>query len=130
MITSWSLHHLSTRGSQVADADRAVVNNFLKRFKTKMSSDGLIFVKRKPNLDSIAKLGFTIAEVERIILSLTEKNYSKGPETDDDGTAGEIWVFGVSEAGSEIYVKLKLDAAAAKCLSFHHSDYPVRLPYR
>src|SRR5919206_1616327 len=89
----------SERSSKVADADKTAINGFLKRFKMKMSSEGLVFIRRKPNLDSIARLGFTVDEVERVILGLTEKNYAKGPESDDDGSAGEIWVFGVSEAG-------------------------------
>jgi len=114
----------------VADADKTAINAFLKRFKMKMSSEGMVLVRRKPNLDSIARLGFTLDEVERVVLGLTEKNYVKGPEADNDGSAGEIWVFGVSEAGDDIYVKLKLDPAAAKCLSFHHAEYPLRLPYK
>ena len=114
----------------MADADKTAVNAFLKRFKMKMSSEEMVLVRRKPNLDSIARLGFTLDEVERVVLGLTEKNYVKGPEADNDGSAGEIWVFGVTEAGYEIYVKLKLDPAEAKCLSFHHAEYPLRLPYK
>lgn len=110
-------------------ASRDEVVDFLKRFKAKMAADGLFFVPRKRNLDGITWLGLTIDEVEKIILGLTEINYSGGPEKDVDGSLGEIWFFSVLDDGRGIYVKLKLDDEFAKCLSFHPAERPMRRPY-
>ena len=110
-------------------AARDEVIDFLKRFKAKMSAEGLVFVPRKRNLDGIAWLGLTIEEVERIILRLTDADYSGGPEEDLDGSPGEIWFFSVLDDGKGIYVKLKLDDEFAKCLSFHPAERPMRRPY-
>jgi hypothetical protein len=111
-------------------ATRSEVTEFLRRFKARMHADGLYFVPRKRNLDGLARLGLTIIEAERIILDLTEENYCRGPEQDEDGSLGEIWFFGVLEDGQSIYIKLKLDNDFAKCLSFHPAERPMRHPYK
>lgn len=111
-------------------ASRSEVCEFLRRFKARMLTDGLYFVPRKRNLDGLAILGFTINEAERIILDLTEGNYCRGPEQDEDGSPGEIWFFGVLEDGHSIYIKVKLDDDFAKCLSFHPAERPMRHPYK
>ena len=68
---------------------------------------------------AVADLGLTLDAAEDIIFSLTERDYVQGPEKDKLGTEGEVWVFGAEECGTTIYIKLKLDRANAKCLSFH-----------
>ncbi len=108
----------------MARASRKQVADFLKRFKSK---EQIQFVERRQCLTAIANLGLTLDAAEDIILSLTEKDYVQGPEKDRLGTEGEVWVFGVEERGTTIYIKLKLDKANAKCLSFHPGskmDFP------
>lgn len=95
-----------------------------------MERDGLVFVERKPNLDALAQMGMTVATAEKIIFSLTAGNYSRGPECDDDGSQGEIWFFTTDQSGHHLYIKLKLDRSAAKCLSFHPTERPLPRPYR
>lgn len=112
------------------DARRSEVSEFLKNFKGRMTTDELILVPRKANLDAIARLGFTVYDVEATILNLTEGDYAKGPEADEDMSAGEVWVFGATVGGYGLYIKLKLDSVAAKCLSFHEAQFRLRLPYR
>jgi hypothetical protein len=111
-------------------ASRSEVSEFLRRLKARMLAEGLHFVPRKRNLDGLALLGLTINEAERIILDLTEGNYCRGPEQDEDGSTGEIWFFGVLEDGRSIYIKVKLDDDFAKCLSFHPAERPMRHPYK
>ena len=84
-----------------------------------MSQYGLIVIPRRKNLDSLAYLGLIAYQMEKIIKELDESNYVSGPETDHDGSTGEIWKFKVRVEECEVYIKLKLDGTDAKCLSFH-----------
>ena len=98
---------------------KSEIIQFLKDFKKEMSDNGLTFVERKVNLDCLAELGLSIVDGEGVILSLTEKDFQKGPELDHDGSVGEIWAFQKHHAGAHVYIKLKLDSFGAKCISFH-----------
>ena len=105
------------------------ITRFLKQFKQAVDNNGLYFIPRKINRDGIAKLGLVIADVRDIIANLTYQNYSIGPEMDQDGSSGEIWIFGTIINSLNTYIKLKLDKGVAKCLSFHPADFPIKQPY-
>jgi hypothetical protein len=103
-------------------ATRDEINDFLKRFKAKVDEQGqLPMIPRRVNQDTLAMLGMSRSDVKTTVLAFTESEYRSGPEPDRDGTVGEVWTFLTDYAGREIYVKLKLDDTAAKCLSFHPS---------
>lgn len=104
--------------------------NFLKEFKIKVSAGEMNFIPRKINIDSLAALGMTIQDAENLILSLTEKEYCKGPESDNNGSSGNIWVFGAAIETDLIYIKLKLDLDEAKCLSFHIANFSMQFPHQ
>jgi hypothetical protein len=105
-------------------------NDFLKRFIAKVVADGLHFVPRKQGLDGIAASGLTTDEAERIILDLTEANYSGGPERDHEGSPGEVWFFNAFEEGRSIYIELKLGDLFAACRSFRPANRPAQLPHK
>ena len=111
-------------------ASKSEVLDFLKEFKAQAATGGMVFVPRRRNREDLDRLGLSVRDAKAMILGLTERDYCRGPETDEDGSAGEIWFFGESFNGSAIYIKLKLDDTAAKCISFHCADYPMRFPYR
>lgn len=90
---------------------------FLKQFKQKVNESGLIVIPTKKNRDYLARSGLLPNECIDIIINLTERNYSSGPELDRDRN-GDVWIFGCRHEGERIYIKLKLDTEA-KCLSFH-----------
>lgn len=103
-------------------ATRNQINDFLKRFKAKVDEQGqLPMIPRRENQNTLAMLGISRSEVKTTVLAFTENEYRSGPEADHDKSPGEIWEFQTDYAGREIYVKLKLDDTAAKCLSFHPS---------
>lgn len=103
-------------------ATRNEINDFLKRFKTKVDEQGqLPLVPRRENLNALAMLGISRADVKTTVLAFTDAEYRLGPAADHDGTSGEIWEFETDYNGKDIYVKLKLDETVAKCLSFHPS---------
>lgn len=102
---------------------------FLGDFKKAINNTGLELIPRRVNLDTIARLGLTIKQVRDIIVALKYSNYSSGPELDQDGSNGEIWVFGYDLAGEMLYIKLKLAGGKAKCISFHKAELNISLPY-
>jgi hypothetical protein len=113
------------RSELAAGTATCKVNEFLKRFKARMTASDLVFIQRKPSLDAIALLGLTVDEGESIILDLTEMDYSSGPDR-DDGNSGETWTFVAAAARRSICVKLKLDGEKAICVSFHSLDFGMK----
>jgi hypothetical protein len=107
---------------------KQIAADFLKRFKEGCACGKFTFIPRRPNLEAITSLGITLTDVKEIILGLTTDNYCRGPEADEDGSAGEVWVFGTVVDGIEIYIKLKVDNDFAKCISFHQPDYNMNFP--
>lgn len=106
------------------------VSDFLKRFKGESALSGIDFVPRKGYLDALAQLGITIPDAENTLLGLSATDYVSGPESDHNGSPGEIWVFGTMIHRRQIYIKVKLDTGRAACLSFHEAQYPLRFPLR
>ena len=113
---------------------RAFVAKFLKEFK-KIATEGrgIDFIPRNKNRDALLKLGLTKKNAKQEILSLSVDDYCSGPEPDKD-RGGEIWEFGKTLEGKEVYIKLKIAQAGkeeiAKCISFHPPNFPLIFPFR
>lgn len=106
------------------------VVEFLKRFKTNAAQTDLVFVRRQQNLNFLIMLGMFEYDAKEIIFSLTEMDYFAGPSVDEDGSQGEIYEFATKVFGNEVYIKLKLSATGAKCISFHELIHPVSFPFK
>jgi len=129
------LRHRLGRGLRevlVTEFDVASVRSFLKQFKSAVRQhrgEPLVF----ETMDELANLGLTRKNVVQEMLSLSVEDYSSGPDP-DHGAPGEIWVFGTSIGGAEVYVKLKLadyeGSSIPKCLSFHRANEPLYYPFR
>jgi len=103
-----------------ANATKATVCDYLKGFKAQMvAQGGLHLAHRKRNLDSLALLGLTIADLESVVLDLTEENYSEGPKHARGVDLAGVWFITDFENGRRVYVELILDAHSAKCVSMH-----------
>lgn len=76
-------------------------------------------------------MGLTKLDFHKEVLSLTYKNYCKGPEPDRD-MPGYIWTFGGKINDDEYYIKLKIthDKTKAICISFHLSEHPINYPLK
>lgn len=86
---------------------------------------------RNKNMDDIARLGMTLAEVSGVLQSLTVDDYCEGPLADDKGRPKQWWVFGPVYAGVTLYVKVCVNHQGwAECLSFHRAEYPMTYPLR
>jgi hypothetical protein len=104
----------------IAKATKAKVCDYLKGFKAQLvTQSGLRLARRKQNLDSLALLGLTIADLEGVIFDLTEENYCEGPKPARENDCAGVWFITDLENGQRVYVELMLDAHSAKCLSLH-----------
>jgi len=102
---------------------------FLKEFKSIAASSGIQVIPRRINNEALIYLEITRTIRDDIILSLEPNNFCKGPQPDRD-MPGELWFFGSTISGKEIYIKLKIADAGgvkiAKCLSFHAAEHKLR----
>lgn len=110
------------------------VAGFLKEFKRVALDRGKFYlVRRAERNKDIITLGLTRQNCIDEIVDLSVADYCKGPEADND-RAGEVWVFGKSIAGREVYIKLKVADVGcekiAKCISFHVAEYPMCYPFK
>jgi hypothetical protein len=115
-------------------ASQPQVNSFLKELKAIITSGrGLFMIPRASNNATITMLGLTRKTVELEILSLSTVDYSSGPEQDRD-RPGDLWIFGKTINGHEIYIKLKIaeikDTKIAKCISFHKAEFSLTYPFK
>lgn len=107
--------------------------DFLLEFKEVTSGSGVDLIPRHDTRETLRYLGLTKRNLEEILLSLSVSDYCSGPEADRD-KGGEIWVFGNTVGGHEIYIKLKVvdvgERRIAKCISFHIAQFPLNYPFR
>ncbi|MBL7181092.1 MAG: type II toxin-antitoxin system MqsR family toxin [Desulfobacterales bacterium] len=106
------------------------VNKFLSDFKKLIAQRGVLLLFRKKNQETLTELGFTQLDVQNEILKLDSTDYSDGPQPDDKGRPGEVWVFGKVIKHEEIYIKLKISGTSQPiCISFHAAEQPMNYPY-
>ncbi len=91
-------------------------------------------VEREKNIETRDLLGLSPMQIKDEIMSLGVSNYFSGPEPDDSGSEGEVWVFGKDIEERPIYIKLKVfttsrGAKGGKCISFHVAAEEMIFPY-
>lgn len=108
------------------------VRNFLLRVKLAVASDRTWhFIDREKNLASMAQLGLIHSDVVRILRELTPEDYSEGPLDDDRGRDREWWVFGASQMGKTLYIKIAVtEGGILHCLSLHEAEYLMNMPLK
>src|SRR5690606_10999195 len=112
-------------------ADKSTVKTFLQELKQLIKVWGIFFSNRPKNsIQHLADLSITAKMREEIILNLAIEDYSEGPleETQQGGT--EMWVFGKTIKGHQIYIKLTISKTSERpiCISFHKAEYPIGFP--
>lgn len=105
------------------------IQHFLSEAKSLIRIGKWEFVRRKKNLDSLTSLNITVPQAKAALLTLTYREYDRGPSPDND-RSGEVWEFITQLDSAEIYIKLKIDCRGCVCLSFHESAGPKTLPYK
>ena len=94
---------------------------------------------REKNSQGIIDLGLTKSDVKNIIRNLELIDYVTGPIKEKKPRKGYLWVFGIQNDITEVYIKLKVSnyndpgdlQKTVICLSFFHpSDRPLAYPYK
>lgn len=114
-------------------ADKSTVKSFLQKLKQIINVWGIIFSNRPKNsIQNLADLSITAKMREEIILNLKIEDYTEGPlkETQQGGT--EMWIFGKTIKGQQIYIKLTISKITdqAICISFHKAEFSMEFPFK
>jgi hypothetical protein len=114
-------------------ADKSIVKSFLQELKQIIKVWGIFFSNRPKNsIQNLADLSITAKMREEIILALEIEDYNEGPleETQQGGT--EMWIFGKTIKGQQIYIKLTISKITdqAICISFHKAEFPMEFPLK
>ena len=93
----------------------------IKKLVTKdKNGDTFIIINREKNRDFILKYGLLIEDIKNIILDLEIDDYYKGPEKDEAGFEGEIWIFTPNFQKTKLYIKIRLENnTLVICISIH-----------
>ena len=84
---------------------------------------------RDKNIGTLTDLEMSLEDVKNEILSLSVLDYCSGPDKDPE-ILGDVWTFGKTIRGKEVYIKLKLWGdhrdRMVRVLSFHIAEKPLR----
>lgn len=93
----------------------------IKELVTKdKNGDKFILVNRDKNRNFMLEYGLLTNDIKDIILNLEVDDYYKGPEEDDAGFEGEIWIFTPTCQNIKLYIKIRLaNNTVVICISIH-----------
>ena len=109
---------------------RALIADFLKRFKGIAVDDRVIFVDRESWKATLTWLGITPRQATEVVMALKVSDYFKGIPFTEDPRGKETCEFGCTVLNQEVYVKLQIDKKRnrAICISFHIPKWPMEYP--
>lgn len=93
----------------------------IKQLVTKdKNGDKFILANRDKNRNFMLEYGLLTNNIKDIILNLEVDDYYKGPEEDDAGFEGEIWIFTPIFQNIKLYIKIRLaNNTLVICISIH-----------
>ena len=93
----------------------------IKQLVTKdKNGDTFILANRNKNRNFMLEYGLLTNDIKDIILNLEVDDYYKGPEKDEAGFEGEIWIFTPSFQDIKLYIKIRLaNQTLVICISIH-----------
>lgn len=93
----------------------------IKKLVTKdKNGDKFILVNRDKNRNFMLEYGLLTNDIKDIILNLEVDDYYRGPEEDDAGFEGEIWIFTPTFQNIRLYIKIRLaNNTVVICISIH-----------
>ena len=118
-------------------ATRGEVVDFLNLFKGCMTLELWHVRDREKNRQGLIDLDISPAERRDILMQLEPDDYSDGPKPDDTDDTKEVWEFGRSVEGVEVYIKLRVaqdprrkTVCRALVWSFHPAEHALRYPFK
>ena len=84
------------------------------------NGDKFVLANREKNRNFMLEYGLLTSNIKNIILNLEVNDYYKGPEQDDAGFEGEIWIFTPTFQNMKLYIKIRLaNNTLVICISIH-----------
>ncbi len=114
-------------------ASKEQVKNYLKEFKVKMDIWNVVFLDdRGKNSQTLADLELMPMERKKILEKLVIDDYCEGPLKETQYGGSEMWVFGRTLRGKEVYIKITLgvENTGVICISFHIAEYPMEYQFK
>lgn len=114
-------------------ATKIEIKAFLQDFQIKMDIWGIVVRDdRGKNTQTILDLEITKDYRNKILKELIGEDYSERPIEEKLYGGANMWVFGKTVKGKEIYIKITMGIAGSKviCISFHIAEYPMNYPYK
>ena len=112
---------------------RMPVVYFLRRFKTLLASKHVLLIDRTKNMVGLPALGLTKRNALHELLDLDVDDFCRGPLPDDKGRPWDVWEFGRTIHGTEVYIKLAIkesEERTALIISFHPAEFKLRYAFR
>lgn len=109
------------------------VERFIGEFRVKSRVFGMVFRDdRNKNLETMAELGISRVEREKIVRSVEVEDYSEGPIEDLLNRISALWVFGKFVRNRELYIKISMGypGCSTICVSFHFAEHPMKYPFK
>lgn len=110
-----------------------MLHSILKRIR----DDGILFINRPKNAQSLAEFGITATQQRKVIENLQPEDYCGGPEADEKYPWKSVAVFGTTYREVELYIKFSMGVdrvgvarAPVVCLPFHKSEHPMRYQFK
>ena len=93
----------------------------IKQLVTKdKNGNKFILANRDKNRNFMLEYGLLSNDIKDIILNLEVDDYYKGPEEDEAGFEGEIWIFTPIFQNIKLYIKIRLaNNTLVVCISIH-----------
>ena len=90
-------------------ATRQEVAEFLDTFKVCSSMFGRYSIKdRKKNRQALIDLGISADQRFEVLMGLEPDDYVAGPKPDHTDSSKEVWEFGKTVEGTDVYIKLQV----------------------
>ena len=105
------------------------IKSFLQNFKAKLGIWGVVFRDdRGKNTQALLDLDITPVYREQVLRELQIADYHEGPKRETLYGGADMWIFGKTIKGQEVYIKITLGLAGAQviCISFHVAEHPMK----
>ena len=108
---------METIKQQIVRQKLTIIKQLISKDK---NGDKFILVNRIKNRNFMLEYGLLTNDIKNIILNLEVNDYYAGPEEDDAGFEGEIWIFTPIFQNVKLYIKLRLaNNTLLVCISIH-----------